>query len=166
MLDGFQQLRVLLAHDPVELRRAHPAVLHLLERLAGLNALVLPRVAYDEYAVLRLDLVEKRFHLLRTGKTGLVQEIEMPVGRVARCLALVATYKEALKRRRAHSSVAELTGGAGGRGEAFDGIAVLLRALTDGFKRGGFSCSRESLQAVHPVPAGQNLVDHTALRFV
>jgi hypothetical protein len=32
---GFQQLRVFLAHDLVELRRPHTGLLQLLERLAG-----------------------------------------------------------------------------------------------------------------------------------
>ncbi len=59
---------ILLAHDLLEHNCPHARVLHLLERLAGLDALMLASVADDEHAVLRTDLVQKVAHLPRAGQ--------------------------------------------------------------------------------------------------
>ena len=90
VLDRLQQLRVLLAHDPVELRGLHPGFLHLLEGSARIDALVLAGVTDDEYAVVWVELVEKSPHLLGAGKARLVEHVEMPVGRVGARVVLAS----------------------------------------------------------------------------
>ena len=82
MLNGFQQLGVFLAHDLVELRGLHPGLLHLLERPARINALVLAGVANNENAVIWIQLVEERPHLVAARKARLVEHIEMPADRI------------------------------------------------------------------------------------
>ena len=53
MFDHAKQLQVFLAHDLVKLRSLHPGLLHLLERLASINALMLARVAVNPASRIR-----------------------------------------------------------------------------------------------------------------
>jgi hypothetical protein len=63
------------SHDLVKLCRAHPSLYQLLERLAGLDALVLTCVADQQNSILRTDLREKFAHLACPGKAGFVHHI-------------------------------------------------------------------------------------------
>jgi integrase len=53
VFDHAKQLQVFLAHDLVKLRSLHPGLLHLLERLASINALMLARVAVNPASRIR-----------------------------------------------------------------------------------------------------------------
>lgn len=95
------------------MRGPHAAVLHLLERLTGVDALMLLRIAYDEYPVLRLNLVEKRLHLLGAGKTGFIQHVEMTVVWVACGLAAATSNEKTLERGGVDSGLSKLCGSSG-----------------------------------------------------
>ena len=77
MLDGFQQFGIFLAHDLVKLGGLHPGLLQLLEGLSGIDALMLARVADEQYLVLRADLLKKVPHLLRRCQRRFIDHIEM-----------------------------------------------------------------------------------------
>ena len=81
VLDRFQQLRILLAHDLVQLRGLHPGLLHLLEGLAGLHALMLADVTDDQDPVLGRDLLKEIPHLLRRSERGFVEHIKVALTR-------------------------------------------------------------------------------------
>jgi hypothetical protein len=53
----------------------HSRLLHLLERLARIDALMLARVSDKEYPILRADLLHERLHLPGAGKAGLIHHI-------------------------------------------------------------------------------------------
>ena len=121
----------------------HSRLLQLLEGLSSLHALMLPDVANEQNLVLGTNLAEEISHLLCRCERGFIDHIEMLSRRV---IALpIATRKETLQRIGFNARIAELAGGAGGRGETLDRITVLLRALTDAFKRSRFSSSRRLL---------------------
>ena len=152
MLDGPKEFGVFLAHDPVQLRRPHPGVLHLLEGLAGVHALMLTGIADEEDAIRRPDLVEERPHLAGAGETGLIHHVQVAI---AACVFVDATpRKEALQCVGGDARVPELTGSAAGRGEALDLIAATLRALADGLKGRGLPGPRKPLQPVDAVTSG------------
>src|SRR5258708_2889364 len=52
MFYRFEQLRVLLPDDLIQFGGAHPSLHQLLEGLPGLDALMLPGIADEQYAVL------------------------------------------------------------------------------------------------------------------
>jgi type IV secretion system protein VirB10 len=70
MLDCPQQLGIFLAHDLVKLDGTHPGFDQLLEGLAGLDALVLPRIADEQHAVLRANLFKEVAYLFGAGKAA------------------------------------------------------------------------------------------------
>ncbi len=63
LLDHLPQLRLFLAHDLIERDGLHPGFLQLGEGLSGLYRLMLPPVAYQQHAVVR---VQARHKLMRT----------------------------------------------------------------------------------------------------
>ena len=83
-LDRAPQLRVILAHDLVELRGPHPGLLHLLEGPTGIDRLMLAGVADDEHPVLGFQLFEERPHLPGARQAGLVQHIKVAKLRASR----------------------------------------------------------------------------------
>ena len=166
VLDGPQQLRVFLAHDLVKLRSLHPGLLHLLEGLASIDALMLAGVSDKENAILRPDLLHESLHLAGAGQAGFIHHIKVSAVGIASHLLLAAACKEALQRLCGDTSVTELGCGAAGRGEALDRVAVALCALPNGFKGGGLAGSGESLQAVYAVAAGQHFLNGSALGWI
>ena len=131
MVDGAKEFWVFLANDLIKLGGPHPGFLHLLEGLSGIYALVLPRVANKQYAVLRADLFEEGLHLAGAGETGLIEHVEVPRVRVSRVSLDASTRKETLQGVGGNASIAELTGCAAGGRKALYGVAVLLRALAN-----------------------------------
>src|SRR5665213_736024 len=77
MFDDPQQVRVFLTHDLVKLRGLHSGLLHLLEGLAGIDALVLAGVSDKKNAVLRPDLFHETLHLAGAGETGFIDHVEV-----------------------------------------------------------------------------------------
>ncbi len=162
MLHGAKQLRVFLAHDRVQLGGLHPGFLHLLERPAGVHALMLAGVSNDQNAVLGLDLFKEGPHLPRAGKARLVEHVEMSAGR----LGVLLAGKEALQGGRFNAGLAELACGLGSRREALDLVAALLGTLADRLKRGRLSGSGKSLESVYAVGGGKYLADCGLLLLV
>src|SRR5271154_343596 len=80
--------------------------------------------------------------------------------------SMLAARKKALQRIGGDACIAELPSGAGGRGEALDDIAVLLRALPNTFQRGRFSGPGDSLQSLYPVVGREHLFDGVPLRSI
>ena len=165
MLDGFQQLRVFLPHDPVQLRGLHSGLLHLLEGPSGVHALMLPGVSNDRTRSSGLSLSKKRAHLPGTGKAGFIEHVKMLASRVG-ARVIFPTRKEALERSGVDSGLAKLPGGLGGRGESFDRCSRLFCALADGVKGRCLSGACESLQAVDAVGGVENFFDDLTLGIV
>ena len=67
VLDGLLQLGVLLAHNLLQPNRAHPALLHLGEDATSFDRLMLPGIAHQENAVVRMDTADELMHLPRRG---------------------------------------------------------------------------------------------------
>jgi len=63
LLDHLPQLRLLLAHDLIERDGLHPAFLQLREGPSGLDRLMLPPVAYQQYTIVRMQARHKLVHL-------------------------------------------------------------------------------------------------------
>ena len=63
LLDHGFQFRVFLAHDLIEPDRLHACVLKLCEGPPGLHSLMLPPVAYEQHAVIRMEPVYEFMHL-------------------------------------------------------------------------------------------------------
>jgi hypothetical protein len=131
MLDGFQQLRIFLAHDLCELRRLYSGLLQLLEGSAGIDALVLPNVSDEQHAVLRSDLFEEVTHLFRTGEARFIDQIQVTMVGIARRLWIAAS-EESLEGVGGNARITELMRGAGGGGEPHDLISALFRTQPDG----------------------------------
>jgi len=74
VFDGTKQLRVFLRMIWSSAKSACP-LLHLLERLARIDALMLARVADKEHTILRADLLHERLHLPGAGKAGFIHHI-------------------------------------------------------------------------------------------
>src|SRR5271157_243475 len=70
------QFWVFLAHDLFELHRLHTGVLELREGPPGLNRLMLPPVADEQYTVIRMEPVDKLIHLPGRRQRGFVEHIE------------------------------------------------------------------------------------------
>jgi hypothetical protein len=163
VFDRAKQLRVFLAHDLVKLRSLHPGLLHLLEGLASIDALMLARVADKKHSILRPDLLHECLHLAGAGQTGFINHIEVAAVGIAAELLLAAACKKALQSASGEASVAQLSGGAAGRGEALDRVTAALCALPNCFQSGGLAAPGESLQTVYAVAAGQHFLDGSAL---
>src|SRR5208282_5969305 len=76
LLDHLFQLRVFLAHDLFESYRLHSRVLELREGLPGLDCLMLPPVADEQYTIIRMEPVHKLMHLPGRCQRGFVEHIE------------------------------------------------------------------------------------------
>src|SRR6266849_2959211 len=76
LLDHLFQFRVFLAHDLFELHRLHAGVLELREGPPGLDRLMLPPVADQQHAVIRMEPVHKLMHLPGRCQRGFVEYIE------------------------------------------------------------------------------------------
>ncbi len=63
LLDYPLQLRIFLAHDLLELHSLHACVLELRERPPGLDRFMLPTVADQKHAVIRMETIQKVMHL-------------------------------------------------------------------------------------------------------
>ena len=85
------------------LRGLHSGINQLLEWLAGLNALMLPRVSDKQYAVTGLQLGEEVTDLFRAGKTGLIDHVQVPLG-----IGSTDTREEALYGVGRDSGISEL----------------------------------------------------------
>src|SRR5271156_1853436 len=70
------QFWVFLAHDLFELHRFHTGVLELRERSPGLDRFMLPPVADEQHAVIRMEPVHKLMHLPGRRQRGFVEHIE------------------------------------------------------------------------------------------
>src|SRR5579859_783755 len=76
LLDYLFQFWVFLAHDLFELHRFHTSVLELREGPPGLNRLMLPPVADEQYTVIRMEPVHKIMHLPGRCQRGFVEHIK------------------------------------------------------------------------------------------
>ena len=76
LFDHLFQFRVSLAHDLFELHCLHASVLELRERPSGLDRLMLPPVADEQYTVIRMEPVQKLMHLPGRCRRRFVEHIE------------------------------------------------------------------------------------------
>src|ERR1019366_5968216 len=76
LLDHGFQLRVFLTRDFIEPDRLHACILKLREGTPGLHSLMLPTVAYQQYAVVRMKPVHKFIHLTGRCQRRFVEDIE------------------------------------------------------------------------------------------
>src|SRR5580704_14276994 len=76
LLDDGPEGRIPLAHNRVEPGRFHSSLLQLVERTAGVHALMLAHVADEQHAVAGPEAVEEGVQLLRAGETRFIQHIE------------------------------------------------------------------------------------------
>jgi hypothetical protein len=91
-------------------------LLHLLEGLAGIDALMLAGISDEENAVLRPDLLHESLHLASAGETGFIDHIKVSSIGIALHLVLTAACEKALQRLCGDASVPELGCGATGWG--------------------------------------------------
>src|ERR1035441_4181933 len=127
---------------------------------------MLARIADKEHSILRPDLLHKRLHLARAGETGFIHHIKVAAAWIASELVLAAACKKALQSTSDEASVAQLSGGAVGWGEALDRVTAALCALTNRVQGGGLAGPGESLQTVDTVAAGQHFLDGSALCWI
>ena len=128
LLDGRFQSRVFLADNLVELGRAHPGFLQLLEWTASLDALMLANVADEQYPVLRSEPCEEIPHLVGACQTRLINKVEMPLGWR---IGIYGARKELLQRIGDDACVIELARGARGRGKTAHGVAFRFCCAAD-----------------------------------
>ena len=95
VLNRLEQLGVFLPHNSIQLRSLHPGILHLLKRPTCFYTLVLADVSNHQNAVVWIQFVEERTHLLCAGKARLIEHVEMPVGRIGAGMVF-ASREEAL----------------------------------------------------------------------
>ncbi len=79
LLNYLFQFRIFLAHDLFELHGFHTGVLELREGPPGLNRLMLPPVADEQYTVTRMEPVHKLMHLPGRCQRGFVKHIKLPI---------------------------------------------------------------------------------------
>jgi hypothetical protein len=105
----------------------------LLEGAACLNALMLADIPYKNHAVVGSKPREELAHLVGAGKARFIDKVEvLSLSYVWICDA----GQEALQGSGFNSCLIQLSGGAGGRGEALNLIAPALRGAADGCERG------------------------------
>ena len=127
LLDDLFQFRVFLAHDLFELHRPHAGVLKLREGPSGLDRLMLPPVADQQHAVIRMEPVHKLMQLPGRCQRGFVEHIEPLLASIG----LLATCQMLLERRCLHACLGELLRRAGRWRETFDLVSLGLRAFAD-----------------------------------
>jgi len=99
----------------------HPALLHLLEGFAGIDALMLASVSDEKNSILRPDLLHESLHLAGAGQAGFIDHVKVSPVWVALHLVIASAREKALQRLCGDASVAKLGSGAAGRGEAVKG---------------------------------------------
>jgi hypothetical protein len=77
IVDDLFQPGILLPNDVVELRRAQPGILKLLEWPTGVHGLVLPRIADKDDPVIRTESIEDLAHLLRADEACFVDHVQL-----------------------------------------------------------------------------------------
>ena len=131
--DGRFQSRVLLPNDVVQRRRTHSGLLQLLEGSARFHALMLADIADQKHAVIGVNSGKELSHLLGAGKARFIDEVEV----LSLCgVWICSAGEEALQGSGFNSCLIQLTGGAGGRGEALDLITLPFRGAADHCQRG------------------------------
>src|ERR1035437_4762944 len=124
---------------------------------------MLPRVADEQHAILRPDLLYKRLHLAGAGKAGFIHHIEVAAVWIASELVLASACKETLESAGGGPGAAELSCCAAGGGQALDRVTAALCALPNRFQCGGLAGPGKPLQAMYAVLAGQHLFNGSAL---
>jgi hypothetical protein len=77
IVDDLFQPGILLPNDVVELRRAQPGILKLLEWPTGVHGLVLPRIANQDDPIIGAKPVEELARLLRADETRFVHQVQL-----------------------------------------------------------------------------------------
>src|SRR4029079_5676849 len=116
---------------------------------------MLPDVSNEKHLVLGTDPAKEVPHLLGRCKRGFIDHVKMLHCRVG----VSATGKEALQGFGMDTRVAELPGGARGRGEALDQVAIPLRSFTHLCQTGGLADARATLQSMDLVARRKYLFD-------
>ena len=75
--DGGFQSRVFLTHDFIELGRAHPGFLQLLERAARFDSLMLADVADEKHVVIGTKPHKELADLVRAGKARFIDKVQL-----------------------------------------------------------------------------------------
>ena len=76
-LNGVSQVRVPLTNDFLQVRGSHSGSLHLLERLAGFDGLMLANITHQQNPVCWTQASEEVVDLLGTCQTRLVEDVQV-----------------------------------------------------------------------------------------
>src|SRR5439155_8132353 len=159
LLDRLLEPWIALTDDLIEPRRCHAGLLELLKRASGFDPLVLSRIPDEDDPIPRAQPLQEVVDLSRARQARLVDE-EQPRARVrgrlsAREVVLQCPCLDAGRR--------ELFGRAGGRGEAFDRVAMPLRHFPNSRERRRLADAGSPLYSKHLIPARQDLDDSATL---
>ena len=77
IVDDLLQAGICLPDDLIELGRAHPGILKLLEWPAGVHGLVLPRIPNQDDPIVRTESIEELARLLRADQTRFVDHVQL-----------------------------------------------------------------------------------------
>ena len=126
MFHRFQEFGIFLTHDLVEKRCLHSRSLHLLERLTGVDALMLAGVSDQKNPVLRANLFEEVAHLASACERRLIDHVKVLYLRIN----VLVFSKETLQSAGVDLGVAELARCPAGGRETLDDKAALFCALS------------------------------------
>lgn len=76
LLDHVLQSFLLLPHDLIQPRGSHAGCLQLLERLACVYCLVLPRIADQQHPLIRSEAAEELVHLTRARQARFIKKVQ------------------------------------------------------------------------------------------
>jgi hypothetical protein len=162
LLDHLFQLRVFLADDLFELDCLHARVLELREGTPGLDRLMLPTIAYQQHAVIRMKAIHKLVHLFGGRERGFIEHIQAALSGVR----LLSPRKMLLQRGCFHACIGQLLRRAGRGREAFDLVPLRLRAFTDDGQRRCLPRARDSIQSHYLFAGEKHLVNGLTLRGI
>jgi hypothetical protein len=134
IVDDLLQPWILLSHDLIELGRAHPGILKLLEWPAGVHGLMLSGIANQDDPIVGTKPIEELTCLLCADETGFVDQVQLSTSRVRNRLGQVA-----LQRLRGDPGFFELGCRARRRRQSLDFVSLSLRRDSDLAQGGGFA---------------------------
>src|ERR1035441_2735214 len=131
-----------LTHDFIEPDRLHACILKLREGTPGLHSLMLPTVAYQQYAVVRMKPVHKFIHLTGRCQRRFVEDIEPLLSGVW----LLSPRQMLLERGCFHARFGEFLCRSGRGSETLHSVSVGFRAFADNGQCRRLSGTRNAIQ--------------------
>ena len=125
---------------------------------------MLADIADQKHTVIGTKPRKELAHLVGAGKARFIDKVEVLL--LLRRSGFARAGEEALQGSGLESCLIQLARGAGGRGEAFDLIALLFRGAADDCERGRFARAGEALDSLNAVRRAENIFDHALLCVV